>query len=228
MVRGIQKHVVAYLREFLFDERQALMAVSRLSGGERARLLLARLFARPSNLLVLDEPTNDLDLDTLDLLEEVLAGYDGTVLLVSHDRDFLDRLVSSVIVLAGDGTAVEHAGGYSDLPRLARQRPAPAKPAATRPPVTPSRQRKPAPLRLSFNEQRALEQLPAEIERLTAEIARLESELADPAAHRPDRAAYAEIARRLSETRSELTAAEERWLELEAKREAGERKERRR
>ena len=134
MVRGVQKHVVGYLREFLFDERQALMPVSRLSGGERARLLLARLFAAPSNLLVMDEPTNDLDLDTLDLLEEVLADYDGTVLLVSHDRDFLDRLVTSVIVMAGDGSAVEHAGGYSDLPRpetdeirraAERRRPAP-------------------------------------------------------------------------------------------------------
>ena len=222
MVRGTQKHVVAYLREFLFDERQALMAVSRLSGGERARLLLARLFARPSNLLILDEPTNDLDLDTLDLLEEVLAGYEGTVLLVSHDRDFLDRLVSSVIVMAGDGTAVEHAGGYSDLPRLAPQRPPSAKPLAA-----PTRPRKPASPRLSFNEQRALERLPTEIERLTAEIARLESELADPAAHRRERAAYADIARRLSESRGELTTAEERWLELEAKREAGERKEHR-
>ena len=110
MVRGAQKHVVAYLRDFLFDERQALMPVSRLSGGERARLLLARLFAAPSNLLVMDEPTNDLDLETLDLLEEVLDDYDGTVLLVSHDRDFLDRLVTSVIVMAGDGSAVEHAG----------------------------------------------------------------------------------------------------------------------
>src|SRR5690242_13758170 len=151
MVGGVQKHVVGYLREFLFDERQALMPVSRLSGGERARLLLARLFAGPSNLLVMDEPTNDLDLETLDLMEEVLADYDGTVLLVSHDRDFLDRLVTSVIVMAGDGSAVEHAGGYSDLPRLAPQRPTSAKSAATRPPA-PSRQRKPAPPRLSFNE----------------------------------------------------------------------------
>jgi ABC transport system ATP-binding/permease protein len=135
--------------------------------------------------------------------------------------------VSSVIVMAGDGTAVEHAGGYSDLPRLAPQKPTSAKSATTRPPA-PSRQRKPAPPRLSFNEQRALERLPTEIERLTAEIARLESELADPATHRRERAAYADIARRLSESRSELAAAEERWLELEAKREAGERKEHRR
>ncbi len=220
MVRGAQKHVVGYLREFLFDERQALMAVSRLSGGERARLLLARLFAQASNLLVMDEPTNDLDLDTLDLLEEVLADYDGTVLLVSHDRDFLDRLVGSVIVMAGDGTAVEHAGGYSDLPRLAPQKPAAAK--------APARDRAPrgrTTTRLSFNEQRALERLPAEIERLMGEVARAESELANPSIHRRDRSAYAEIAQRLAETKRALTEAEERWLELEAKREAAQRKE---
>jgi ATP-binding cassette subfamily F protein uup len=219
MVRGVQKHVVGYLREFLFDERQALMPVSRLSGGERARLLLARLFARPSNLLVMDEPTNDLDLDTLDLLEEVLADYDGTVLLVSHDRDFLDRLVSSVIVMAGDGSAIEHAGGYSDLPRIAAPRPEPAKPAAKVPAREP---RARTTARLSFNEQRALESLPGEIERLMAEIARAETELADPA--KRERHAIAGIAGRLAEARQKLTAAEERWLELEAKREAAERK----
>jgi ATP-binding cassette subfamily F protein uup len=225
MVRGVLKHVVGYLREFLFDERQALMAVSRLSGGERARLLLARLFAQPSNLLVMDEPTNDLDLDTLDLLEEVLADYDGTVLLVSHDRDFLDRLVGSVIVMAGDGTAVEHAGGYSDLPRLAPIRPAPARPTAAKAPAAARAPRSRATTRLSFNEQRALERLPAEIDRLLAEIARSESELADPAIHRRDRTAYAEIAQRLAEAKRDLSAAEERWLDLEAKREASERKE---
>ncbi len=220
MVRGVQKHVVGYLREFLFDERQALMPVSRLSGGERARLLLARLFAGASNLLVLDEPTNDLDLDTLDLLEEVLADYDGTVLMVSHDRDFLDRLVSSVIVMAGDGSAVEHAGGYSDLPRLAPARPAPAKSAPKpRPPAARTR----SALRLGFNEQRELAALPGEIERLMAEIARAEAELAAPAQH--ERTAIAAIAERLAAARNRLTSAEERWLALEARREAFERKE---
>lgn len=219
VVRGVQKHVVGYLREFLFDERQALMPVSRLSGGERARLLLALLFARPSNLLVMDEPTNDLDLDTLDLLEEVLADYDGTVLLVSHDRDFLDRLVGSVIVMAGDGSAIEHAGGYSDLPRLAPPPVETAKPVAK--PVRPARPR--STLRLSFNEQRLLDQLPAEIERLTAEIAKAETELGDPA--RRERQAIAEIARRLAQAKQKLHEAEERWLELEAKREAAARKE---
>jgi ABC transport system ATP-binding/permease protein len=219
MVRGVQKHVVGYLREFLFDERQALMPVSRLSGGERARLLLARLFASASNLLVLDEPTNDLDLDTLDLLEEVLADYDGTVLLVSHDRDFLDRLVSSVIVMAGDGSAIEHAGGYSDLPRLAPAKPAATKPAAKLQP-RPARR---TTARLGFNEQRELASLPTEIERLLAEIAKAEAELAAPAQR--DRNAIAGIAERLAAARDRLGAAEERWLELEARREAVERKE---
>jgi ATP-binding cassette subfamily F protein uup len=219
MVRGVQKHVVGYLREFLFDERQALMPVSRLSGGERARLLLARLFARPSNLLVMDEPTNDLDLDTLDLLEEVLADYDGTVLLVSHDRDFLDRLVSSVIVMAGDGSAIEHAGGYSDLPRIAAPKPEAAKSTSK---ASPRQTRARSTARLSFNEQRALEGLPGEIDRLVAEIAAAESGLADPA--KRERSAIAEIAKRLARAKHDLTAAEERWLELEAKREAAERK----
>src|SRR5262249_34563043 len=180
MVRGVQKHVVGYLREFLFDERQALMPVSRLSGGERARLLLARLFAGPSNLLVMDEPTNDLDLETLDLLEEVLADHDGTVLLVSHDRDFLDRLVTSVIVMAGDGSAVEHAGGYSDLPRTASNasglKPTPARASAS----VQAERRPRAPQRLGYKEQRELDGLPATIDRLHNDIARLETALADP------------------------------------------------
>jgi len=182
--------------------------------------LLARLFAQASNLLVMDEPTNDLDLDTLDLLEEVLADYDGTVLLLSHDRDFLDRLVGSVIVMAGDGSAVEHAGGYSDLPRLAPVKPAAAK--ATAPARAP---RSRTITRLSFNEQRALDKLPAEIDRLMAEVSRLEMALADPELHRRDRSVLAEAAQDLAETRHALTQAEERWLELEAKREAVERKE---
>ena len=221
MVRGVQKHVVGYLREFLFDERQALMPVSRLSGGERARLLLARLFAGPSNLLVMDEPTNDLDLETLDLLEEVLADYDGTVLLVSHDRDFLDRLVASVIVMAGDGSAVEHAGGYSDLPRGALRRAPPVKPASARTSGGTALERRPRmPQRLSYKEQRELDALPATIEGLHGDIAGLEQALADPALYGRDRAGYEAKAARLATAKRELAAAEERWLELEGKREA--------
>jgi ATP-binding cassette subfamily F protein uup len=223
MVRGVQKHVVGYLREFLFDERQALMPVSRLSGGERARLLLARLFAQPSNLLIMDEPTNDLDLETLDLLEEVLADYDGTVLLVSHDRDFLDRLVTSVIVMEGDGRTIEHAGGYSDLPRRERPKPpALAKPRAT---ATGRPVKNRSAVRLTYNEQRDLDRLPAEIDRLTAAAATLEAELADPAIYGPDRTRYEEVAARHARAKQALHTAEERWLELEAKREAAERKE---
>jgi ATP-binding cassette subfamily F protein uup len=219
MVHGQQKHVVAYLRDFLFDERQALMPVSRLSGGERARLLLARLFAGPSNLLVMDEPTNDLDLETLDLLEEVLADYDGTVLLVSHDRDFLDRLVASVIVMAGDGRAVEHAGGYSDLPRLKIAKPAPERAQQGRVVDAPRPARpKPAP-RLGYGEQRELDRLPAEIDRLHGAVAALEQALADPALYGRDRAGYESRATALAAARQGLAAAEERWLELEAKRE---------
>ena len=216
MVRGAQKHVVAYLRDFLFDERQALMPVSRLSGGERARLLLARLFAAPSNLLIMDEPTNDLDLDTLDLLEEVLDDYDGTVLLVSHDRDFLDRLVTSVIVMAGDGSAVEHAGGYSDLPR-----PETTKSGAGRSaPTNPGAERRPrAAQRLSYKEQRELDGLPREIDRLHGELATLEKALADPGLYGRDRAGYETKAARLAAAKQALAAAEERWLELEHKRE---------
>ncbi|HEY2112544.1 MAG TPA: ATP-binding cassette domain-containing protein [Dongiaceae bacterium] len=215
MVRGAQKHVVAYLRDFLFDERQALMPVSRLSGGERARLLLARLFAAPSNLLIMDEPTNDLDLETLDLLEEVLDEYDGTVLLVSHDRDFLDRLVTSVIVMAGDGSAVEHAGGYSDLPRPE----APKSPAARAPAGPAAERRARAPQRLGYKEQRELDGLPREIDRLHAELATLEKALADPGLYGRDRAGYEAKAARLAAAKQALAAAEERWLELEHKRE---------
>jgi ATP-binding cassette subfamily F protein uup len=214
MVRGAQKHVVAYLRDFLFDERQALMPVSRLSGGERARLLLARLFAAPSNLLIMDEPTNDLDLETLDLLEEVLDDYDGTVLLVSHDRDFLDRLVTSVIVMAGDGSAVEHAGGYSDLPR-----PESPKSATARAPSASTERRARAPQRLSYKEQRELDGLPREIDRLQAELATLEKALADPGLYGRDRAGYEAKAARLATAKQALGQAEERWLELEHKRE---------
>jgi ABC transport system ATP-binding/permease protein len=224
MVRGQQKHVVGYLREFLFDERQALMPVSRLSGGERARLLLARLFAQPSNLLVMDEPTNDLDLDTLDLLEEALADYDGTILLVSHDRDFLDRIVTSVIALAGDGRAVEHAGGYSDLASdLARNKQARTAPTKAAPAARSTRGR--SQTRLSFNEQRELDRLPKHIEQLLTAVADLEGELADPATYRAGRLAHSERATRLAEAKQALAVAEERWLELEEKRESLGRKE---
>src|SRR4029453_1675610 len=178
---GRPRHVVGYLRDFLFNERQATMPVRLLSGGERARLMLAKLFAEPGNLIVLDEPTNDLDMDTLDLLQDVLSEYEGTLLLVSHDRDFLDRLVTSTIAVEGDGDVVEYAGGYSDyviqrgervektLPRKAEDKRAEAPRPGT-----------PLPLRFSMKEQRELNEMTAKLDRLHAEISTLESALADP------------------------------------------------
>jgi ATP-binding cassette subfamily F protein uup len=217
LVNGVQRHVVAYLRDFLFEERQALQPVKSLSGGERSRLLLARLFTRPSNLLVLDEPTNDLDLDTLDLLEEVLADYQGTLLLVSHDRDFLDRLVTSVIALEGDGRATEYVGGYSDY---LRQRPAPARPAEKKTQQRPDpAPRSPRKERLSWAEQRDLEALPQQVEKLSAEIAALERRLADAGLYARDPQTFTAATQRLEQAAAERAAAEERWLALEEKRE---------
>jgi ATP-binding cassette subfamily F protein uup len=213
-VLGRWKHVVGYLRDFLFRDEQARQPVRALSGGERNRLLLARILARPSNLLVLDEPTNDLDLDTLDLLEETLAGYAGTLLLVSHDRDFLDRLVTSTIVLEGDGRAVEHAGGYSDW--LARR------PAPTAGKPRPAEKPRPAlrPRGFDAKLQRELDRLPDRIARTEAEIAGVEGRLADAGLYARDPAGFACATGELERMRRELTAMEERWLELETRREA--------
>src|SRR5690606_28837270 len=176
-VRGRPRHVVAYLRDFLFDESQARQPVKALSGGEKARLLLARLFARPSNLLVLDEPTNDLDMETLDLLEEVLDDYEGTLILVSHDRDFLDRLVTAVIAMEGDGRTLEVAGGYSDYQRYRRglSTPAPRGGAAGTAPRSRADAPKPKKTtKLSYKDERELDQLPARIDALAADAAGLE------------------------------------------------------
>ena len=188
LVRGRQMHVMSYLREYLFRDEQARQPVRTLSGGERNRLLLAKALAAPSNLLVLDEPTNDLDADTLDLLQEALSDYDGTVLLVSHDRDFLDRLVTSTIALEGDGTAIEYAGGYSDYviqrgPRETRRRRA-ARRARRRPPRRATAR---ARQRLGYKRERALVELPKKIEALQAEMARLNADLADPNSLQPRR-----------------------------------------
>ncbi len=216
-VQQTRRHVASYLKDFLFDERQFRAKVSTLSGGERNRLMLACILAQPSNVLILDEPTNDLDLETLDLLEQVLSDYDGTLLLVTHDRDFLDRVVTSTIAVEGDGVVQEYVGGYSDYLRQ-RRAPAPAKavprPAAkeaSRPPEAP---RPRAATRLSFREQRELDTLPTEIERLTAEKARIESSLADPDLMAGGRAALESVTRRHGELSAALAAAEERWLNL--------------
>ena len=216
LVQGQPRHVVSYLRDFLFAEAQARSPVGSLSGGERNRLMLARALAKPSNFLILDEPTNDLDMDTLDLLEEMLADYDGTLLLVSHDRDFLDRVVTATIAVAGDGTAVEYPGGYSDYLRL-RPSPAPTKQvaAATAPPKPAA---KPAPgkkrRKLSYRQQRDLDDLPKQIAAMEAEAARLEALLADPALYNRDRAAFDRATAELTAVHDKLGAAEERWLEI--------------
>ena len=223
IARGRQRHVVSYLKDFLFDEGQARQPVKALSGGEKARLLLARLFAKPSNLLVLDEPTNDLDMETLDLLEEVLSDYEGTLILVSHDRDFLDRLVTSVIAMEGEGRTVEVAGGYSDYLHYRKQRGEPAQGEnKVRGKPQPQKRETAKPKRaakLSYKDQRELDQLPARIDRLTAEVTALEQKLADPQLYGKDPAAFAATTESLGAKREELAAAEERWLELEAERE---------
>ena len=218
LVRGRQMHVMSYLREYLFRDEQARQPVRTLSGGERNRLLLAKALAAPSNLLVLDEPTNDLDADTLDLLQEALFDYDGTVLLVSHDRDFLDRLVTSTIALEGDGTAIEYAGGYSDY--VAQRGPRDTSIAAQ-----PRREKASAPReqtatrRLGYKRERALAELPKKMEALQAEIASLHQALADPDLYRRDPSSFAARTARLTAAQTELEAAETEWLELELLRE---------
>jgi len=217
LVRGTPRHVMTYLREYLFKDEQARQPVRTLSGGERNRLLLAKALAAPSNLLVLDEPTNDLDADTLDLLQEALSDYDGTVLLVSHDRDFLDRLVTSTIALEGDGTAVEYAGGYSDylLQRPARETAAAPAPRKEKAPA-PAREQK---QRLGYKRERALAELPAKMEKLQAEIGDLQAALADADLYRRDPRTFNARTARLGAVQAELEAAETEWLELEMLRE---------
>ena len=219
-VRGEGRHVASYLAAFMFAPSLARARVSTLSGGERNRLLLAWALAQPANLLVLDEPTNDLDMDTLDLLQEMLADFDGTVLLVSHDRDFLDRVVTSTIVLEGDGRAEEYPGGYSDYRRqraaVATETQADARPSGK---PAPPRSRA-ASRKLSYKQQHRLEELGRRMPALESEIADLQAGLADDAAYRRDPEAYLKIADTLKARQSELTAAEEEWLELESLRES--------
>jgi len=220
-INGQPRHVLSYLQDFLFTPQRARQPVRALSGGERNRLLLARLFTRPSNVLVLDEPTNDLDADTLDLLEELLMDYAGTVLLVSHDRAFLDHVVTSTLVFEGDGVVNEYVGGYEDW---LRQRRDPADtPAPARPVAAPAAERaRPAPAkaaRLSYKDQRELDQLPARIEALEAEQAGLHEAMADPGFYQQGAEAMADAQARLARVESELEAAYARWEALEALRE---------
>ena len=220
-VGGVQKHVYSYLSDFLFTPERSRSPVKALSGGEKARLLLARLFLKPSNLLVMDEPTNDLDVETLELLEEQLLNYKGTLLVVSHDREFLDNVVTSTYVLAGDGEVRVSAGGYAEAARLLKKvedarreavkaaQSAQAASAAHSSAAEPSAARK-----LSYKETRELESLPGRIEALETEIAEIESTLADPSIYAKDNARAVAMTVRLPQAREELDAAETRWLEL--------------
>ncbi len=214
MVRGRPRHVVGYLKDFLFDERQARQPVGSLSGGERNRLMLARALTTQSNLLVLDEPTNDLDMDTLDLLQEMLSDFDGTLLLVSHDRDFLDRVVTSTIALEGDGSTIEYAGGYSDYliqrgggpkpekPRQIKLRDAPARPARKK-------------TKLSFKDQRRLDELGEAMTKRERDIVRMEAALAEPELFNRDADGFNQLAADLESARNEYAANQEEWLEIE-------------
>ncbi|MFL4976377.1 MAG: ABC-F family ATP-binding cassette domain-containing protein [Microvirga sp.] len=221
-VGGQRKHVVAYMKDFLFAPEQARTPVSALSGGERNRLTIARALAQPSNLLVLDEPTNDLDLETLELLQELVADYPGTVLAVSHDRDFLDRVVTATLVAEGEGRWVEYAGGYTDMVRQRGSgvaamvtkdtRPAGRKAAAIAKPAASKR-------KLSFNERHDLGTLPARIADLQSLIADLQSALGDAGLYKRDPALFEKISAALASAQSDLWAAENRWLALEMLRE---------
>jgi ATP-binding cassette subfamily F protein uup len=222
-IGGQSKHVIGYMKDFLFAPEQARTPLRSLSGGERGRLMLARALAKPSNLLVLDEPTNDLDLETLDVLEEMLGDYAGTVILISHDRDFLDRVVNAVIVPEGKGHWAEYAGGYSDM--LAQR----GDDIAARAPKTKAGGKNkatasaPAPQagkrRLNFNEKHALETLPKQIAALQKKIAKLQKLLDDPDFYRRDPKAFAETSASLADAQSELALAEDKWLQLEILRE---------
>jgi len=211
-----------YLQDFLFTPAQARTPVKVLSGGERARLLLAKLFATPSNFLVLDEPTNDLDLETLDLLEEVIADYEGTALIVSHDRDFLDRVASQIVLAEGAGRFAEYAGGYSDM--LAQRGALKGESAAARASAKAGRkpERKPraAEAKMNFADLHALKVLPEKIAAAEIRIAALEQALSDAGLYARDPARFAALSAELGEARTVKDADEERWLALEMEREA--------
>jgi ATP-binding cassette subfamily F protein uup len=232
-INGSRKHIIGYLQDFLFSPERARAPITRLSGGERNRLLLARLFAQPSNLLVMDEPTNDLDVETLELLEELLLDYKGTLLLVSHDRDFLDNVVTSTLALEGDGQLGEYVGGYSDW---LRQRPSARHPGASRDPAfkqpLDTQAQRPqmdpglrgndeqktipaAKKKLSFKDQRELELLPAKIEQLETDIASRSAAMHDAAFYKQDAASQQRANTELAGQQAELEAAFARWEALD-------------
>ena len=216
MVRGQPKHVVAYLKDFLFAEAQARAPVRSLSGGERARLLLAKLMAQPSNLLILDEPTNDLDVETLDLLQDILSDYDGTVLLVSHDRDFIDRIATATVAMEGGGKATVYPGGWSDYVSQRPQATDVEAKSATRGNGAPAVKIETAPRgsALSFTERKRLDDLPGLIARLEAEIAKLSELLADADLFTREPVKFRKATEALNERQQALEAAESEWLNL--------------
>ena len=222
-VRGSYRHVVAYLKDFLFRPDQAQCPVSALSGGEKNRLMLAVALAQPSNFLVLDEPTNDLDMDTLDLLQEVLDEYEGTILLVSHDRDFIDRVVTSVIYMPGDGSVSEHAGSYSDLLEKLKSK-IPAK-KENKKEALPRKEEKPKSEtkktgRLSYNQQRLLEILPGKISELEKQIGDTEAALSDSSLYTENPEKFDALTTQLEKLKAELEKSENQWLEIEMLRES--------
>jgi len=219
-IGGVTKHVMGYLQDFLFPPERARSPVKSLSGGERARLLLAQLFTKPANVLVMDEPTNDLDIETLELLEELLLDYPGTLFLVSHDRAFLDNVVTSCLAFEGDGNVREYVGGYSDWLRQRHSAPETAcEPKAEKPAATsPVEPKKPAAKKLSYKDQRELDQLPARIEQLETEQASLNTSLADPELYRRDPTAFKNLDVRMKQIEAELREAYTRWEQLEAQR----------
>jgi ATP-binding cassette subfamily F protein uup len=224
MVRGEPRHIVSYAKDFLFSEAQLRQPVRTLSGGERNRLLLAKALANPANVLVLDEPTNDLDMDTLDLLEDLLADYEGTLILVSHDRDFIDRLATSTIGLDGKGNAIETPGGWQDFisqnPGFFARLPvaAFAAPKAQPAPAQPPRPEAPR-AKLSYKDQRRLSELETLIADAPGKAAKLETALADPGLYSSDPAAFQRLSSQLETVRTQLISAEEEWLALEEQRE---------
>ena len=219
IVNGEQRHVVSYMKDFLFSPEQARTPIKELSGGERARLMLARVLSRPANLLILDEPTNDLDMETLDLLQELVSNFPGTVLLVSHDRDFLDRTVTSIIAPEGNGRWLEYAGGYSDMISQRKGREIEqknvAKSSSPQTSAPAERGKRETKQKLSYKQKYALEKLPSEIDALHDEIAKMEKEFSDPDLYTKNAKRFEELSRLLEQKRKDLEAKENEWLELE-------------
>ncbi|EGV50133.1 ABC transporter, ATP-binding protein [endosymbiont of Riftia pachyptila (vent Ph05)] len=218
-VNGKPKHIISYLQDFLFSPERARGPIKALSGGERNRLLLAKIFLTPANVLVLDEPTNDLDVETLELLEELLLDYQGTLLLVSHDRDFLDHAVTSCLVFEGDGRVGDYVGGYSDWERMHKQALQKSAPAPAKLAKPAARAAKKASVKLSYKDQRELDELPARIEVLEASLEQIQTRMADPTFYQQGSDEVAVVQQQMQSTEAELETAYARWEELEAKRE---------